>query len=213
MPTSPRPGLSRISCNACHCEGAPRPWQCASPGAAVFMSPTAPFLSAAKEREERTPPKPRFWNPFRGWGVVHVGLLLPRGPGCAKFAPCFRMVSAAPSAGRSRGPALPWRSRDTLCVCRVMRNISCHRFVGDDAHIVPPYRTINNASVGATLAVARGRGRAPSLCIYSLIPRKKEVALRPPLNFCLHWSGLSPPPAGPPGQYAAHPAAFALPTK
>ena len=34
-----------------------------SPSAAVFMSPTAPFLSAAKEREERTPPKPRFWNP------------------------------------------------------------------------------------------------------------------------------------------------------
>jgi len=78
-----------------------------SPSAAVFMSPTAPFLSAAKEREERTPPKPRFWNPFRGWGVAHVGLLLPRGPRCAKFAPCFRMVSAAPSAGRSRGPALP----------------------------------------------------------------------------------------------------------
>ena len=77
------------------------------PSAAVFMSPTAPFLSAAKEREERTPPKPRFWNPFRGWGVIHVGLLLPRGPGCAKFAPCFRMVSAAASAGRSRGPALP----------------------------------------------------------------------------------------------------------
>ena len=173
------------------------------------MSPTAPFLSSAKEREERTPPKPRFWNPFRGWGVVHVGLLLPRGPGCAKFAPCFRMASAPPSAGRSRGPALPWRSRDTLCVCRVMRNISCHRFVGADAHIVPPYRIINNASVGATLAVARGRGRAPSLCIYSLIPRKKEVALRPPLNFCLHWSGLTPPPVGPPGQYAAHPAAFA----
>ena len=188
------------------------------------------------------------------------------------------MVSAAPSAGRSRGPALPWRSRDTLRVCRVMRNISCHRFVGADAHIVPPYRTINNASVGATLAVARGRGRAPPLRIYSLIPRKKEVAGRPPLNFCLrrgaysssswptraicsssscfctphkmaehfagsprrisilggsefrlrqgfavqnawcgakaagkipHWSGLSPPPAGPPGRYAIRPIAFA----
>ena len=66
MPTSSRPGLSRISCNACHCEGAPRPWRSVSPSAAVFMSPTAPFLSAAKEREERTPPKPRFWNPFRG---------------------------------------------------------------------------------------------------------------------------------------------------
>ena len=26
------------------------------------------------------------------------------------------MASAPPSAGRSRGPTLPWRSRDTLCV-------------------------------------------------------------------------------------------------
>ena len=32
------------------------------------VPPAAPFLSAAKEREERTPPKPRFWNPFRGQG-------------------------------------------------------------------------------------------------------------------------------------------------
>ena len=102
------PGIApQLMKKPCRCEGAPRPWQSASPSAAVFMSPTAPFLSAAKEREERTPPKPRFWNPFRGWGVAHVGLLLPRGPGCAKFAPCFRMVFAAPSAGRSRGPALP----------------------------------------------------------------------------------------------------------
>ena len=102
------PGIApQLMKNPCHCEGAPRPWRSVSPSAAFFMSPTAPFLSAAKEREERTPPKPRFWNPFRGWGVIHVGLLLPRGPGCAKFAPCFHMVSAAPSAGRSRGPALP----------------------------------------------------------------------------------------------------------
>ena len=105
--TSP-PGIApQFMKKPCHCESAPRPWRSVFPGAAVFMSPTAPFLSAAKEREERTPPKPRFWNPFRGWGVAHVGLLLPRGPRCAKFAPCFRMVSAAPSAGRSRWPALP----------------------------------------------------------------------------------------------------------
>ena len=161
MPTSSRPTELLVrrragcphpaarNCTATHektlsLRGRSAPVAIRSPSAAVFMSPTAPFLSAAKEREERTPPKPRFWNPFRGWGVVRVGLLLPRGPGCAKFAPCFRMVSAVPSAGRSRGPALPWCSRDTLCVCRVMRNISCHRFVGDDAHIVPPYRATCN---------------------------------------------------------------------
>ena len=48
------------------------------------------------------------------------------------------MASAPPSAGRSRGPALPWRGRETLCVCRVVHNISCHRFVGADAYIGPP---------------------------------------------------------------------------
>ena len=64
--TSP-PGIApQLMKKPCHCEDAPRPWQSASPSAAFFMSPTAPFLSAAKEREERTPPKPRFWNPFRG---------------------------------------------------------------------------------------------------------------------------------------------------
>ena len=61
------PGIApQLMKKPCHCESAPRPWRSVSPSAAVFMSPTAPFLSAAKEREERTPPKPRFWNPFRG---------------------------------------------------------------------------------------------------------------------------------------------------
>ena len=61
------PGIApQLMKKPCHCESAPRPWRSGSPSAAVFMSPTAPFLSAAKEREERTPPKPRFWNPFRG---------------------------------------------------------------------------------------------------------------------------------------------------
>ena len=66
--TSP-PGIApQLMKKPCRCEGAPRPRRSVSPSAAVFMSPTAPFLSAAKEREERTPPKPRFWNPLRGWG-------------------------------------------------------------------------------------------------------------------------------------------------
>ena len=80
------PGIApQLMKKPCHCESAPRPWRSVSPSAAVFMSPTAPFLSAAKEREERTPPKPRFWNPFRGWGVIRAGLLLPRGPGMCKI--------------------------------------------------------------------------------------------------------------------------------
>ena len=32
--------------------------------------------------------------------------------------PCFRIVSAPPSAGRSRGPALAWRGGDGFCVYR-----------------------------------------------------------------------------------------------
>mgnify|MGYP007100289042 CR=1 FL=1 len=164
MPTSPRPGLSRISCNACHCEGAPRPWRSVSPSAAVVMSPTAPFLSAAKEREERTPSKPRFWNPFRGWGVIHVGLLLPRGPGCAKFAPCFRMVSAAPSAGRSRGPALLYSLSP----------------IGRGDHTSPPgiAPQLMKKPCHCEVAPRPWRSVPPAL--------QKEVTLRPPLNFCLH---------------------------
>ena len=138
--TSP-PGIApQFMKKPCHCEGAPRPWRSVSPSAAVFMSPTAPFLSAAKEREERMPPKPRFWNPFRGQDTARSGTLQPRELSTAKFAPCIRIVSASPSATRS-ALVLAWRDGGNLCVCRVMRNISCHRFVGDDAHIVPPYCT------------------------------------------------------------------------
>jgi len=39
------------------------------------MPLAAPFLSAAKEKAERTPSKPRFWNPFRGWSAACTGLL------------------------------------------------------------------------------------------------------------------------------------------
>ena len=49
----------------CHSQCAHWLWQSVIP-LRPPMPPAAPFLSAAKEREERTPPKPRFWNPFRG---------------------------------------------------------------------------------------------------------------------------------------------------
>ena len=38
--------------------------------------------------------------------------------GRAGLSSCFRIVSAPTAAGRSRGPALPWWSRDALCVYR-----------------------------------------------------------------------------------------------
>ena len=54
MPTSPRPGLSRISCNACHCEGAPRPWRSVSPAPRFLCLRRLPFfLRQKKGRKER----------------------------------------------------------------------------------------------------------------------------------------------------------------
>ena len=35
--------------------------------------------------------------------------------------PCFRIDPAPPSAGRSRGPALPWRGKDGFCAYRTAR--------------------------------------------------------------------------------------------
>ena len=40
---------------------------------------------------------------------------------CSSLPPCFRIVSAPTSAGRSRGPALPRRRRDALCAYRPAR--------------------------------------------------------------------------------------------
>ena len=57
--------------------------------------------------------------------------------GRAGSTPCFRIVSAPTSAGRSRGPALTWWRRDALCVYRAARNIFCHHSVGADSHIGP----------------------------------------------------------------------------
>ncbi len=63
----------------------------------------------------------------------------------SSLPPCFRIDSAPPSAGRSRGPALPWRGRDALfiyratrCGHRALRKFGGHTSVGADAHIGPP---------------------------------------------------------------------------
>ena len=54
MPTSPRPGLSRISCNACHCADAPRPWQSVPPALRFLCLRRLPFfLRQKKGRKER----------------------------------------------------------------------------------------------------------------------------------------------------------------
>ena len=144
----------------CHCEASAHTG-CGNPHfPTTVLPPAAPFLSAAKEREERTPPKPRFWNPFRGQETARSGTLQPRELSTAKFAPCFRIVSASPSATRS-ALVLAWRDGGNLCVCRVMRNISCHRFVGDDAHIDPPgKRGVWRGTWAPSYIVLRCRSRA-----------------------------------------------------
>lgn len=58
-----------------------------------------------------------FWNPFRGQDTARSGTLQPRELSTAKFAPCFRIVSASPSATRS-ALVLAWRDGGNLCVCR-----------------------------------------------------------------------------------------------
>ena len=65
------------------------------------------FLRRKKGRKERRQNQ-WFWNPFRGQDTARSGTLQPRELSTAKFAPCFRIVSASPSATRS-ALVLPWR--------------------------------------------------------------------------------------------------------
>ena len=72
------------------------------------------------------------------------------------------------------------------CSHRPLRNSIGKRFVGADAHIGPPYRAPCNASVGATLAVARltahlvpvRRGRR----LPTVVPTDSRPLLWPPIG-------------------------------
>ena len=99
------PMLYHTSCKRCHCETSsqtgrgnphppsPRPPCLKGAGTAKAvtggyisaphslcpkMPPAAPFLSPAKEREERTPPKPMVLDSLRGHGTGSIGALQPR---------------------------------------------------------------------------------------------------------------------------------------
>ena len=100
------------------------------------------FLRRKKERKERRQNQ-WFWNPFRGQDTARSGTLQPRELNIAKFAPCFRIVSASPSATRS-ALVLACPGGDNLCVYRPGRcgHLPLHLFimkpsVGADAHIGP----------------------------------------------------------------------------
>ena len=125
--TSP-PGIApQLMKKPCHCEGAPRPWQSASPSAAVFMSPTAPFLSAAKEREERTPPKPRFWNPSAYRHAINENLYLAQSV-CANLS----LLSHAPCVYH-RCPLLQWNRNARSD----NRGSHCYASVGEENSVRP----------------------------------------------------------------------------
>ena len=102
-PVRPGPTLQKLYCRAAPmCAAAHRtpckvslrgraaPVAIRSPRTApAVMPPASPFLSAAKEREERTPPKPRFWNPFRGRGTGRVEIFQPHEWECANSILAF----------------------------------------------------------------------------------------------------------------------------
>ena len=84
----------------------------------LFCRTAGHFLPSAAESNQRTPPKPMVLESFRAWNASRVDTHLPRVPTARSAMPCFRIVSALPSAGRSRGPALPWHIRGAPCVYR-----------------------------------------------------------------------------------------------
>ena len=85
-------------------------WQSASP---CYCLPAGHFLPTAAESTQRTPPKPMVLESFARLGCIPFGKPPTTRTERAGLPPCFRVVSAPPSAGRSRGPALPWRGGDT----------------------------------------------------------------------------------------------------
>ena len=115
--TSP-PGIApQLMKKPCHCEGAPRPWRSASPAPRFLCLRRLPFFLRQKKGRKERRQNQWFWNPFRGQDTARSGTLQPRELSTAKFAPCFRIVSASPSATRS-ALVLAWRDGGNLCVCR-----------------------------------------------------------------------------------------------
>ena len=90
---------------------------------------------------------PWFWNPsapgMRPAWTLTCPAYQPLDP-----MPCFRIDSAPPSAGRSRGPALPWHIRGAPCVYRADEDPAAPLAtypVGADAHIGPPSTALHTA--------------------------------------------------------------------
>ncbi len=140
--------------------------------------PVAPFLSAAKEREKRTPPKPMVLESFSRLRCrLYRSLSATRTRRC-EIRPCLRILSASNSATRS-APVLAWRDGGNLCVCRAGR---CgHRplrlFIGNRCVGVglpgDPSRTCAAALAKLSLRASDRRHWCgnPSPCTVPLVPR------------------------------------------
>ena len=87
----------------------------------LLLPPAGHFLPTATESTQRTPPKPMVLESFARLGCIPCGKPPTTRTERAGLPPCFRVVSAPPSAGRSRGPALPWRGGDGFCAYRAAR--------------------------------------------------------------------------------------------
>ena len=166
----------------------------------LLLPPAGHFLPTAAENTQRTPPKPMVLESFVRLGWIPCGKPPTTRTECAGLPPCFRVVSAPPAAGRSRGPALPWRGGDTPCVYRAaqcghraLRNsidkrcvgggvpdaplsrTPCHAPVRRDAYIAPPIRTAPPGGAHHT----SGRGRARPYASQENTPHRLPTLLRP----------------------------------
>ena len=141
----------------------------------LLLPPAGHFLPTAAESTQITPPKPMVLESFARLGCIPCGKPPTTRTERAGLPPCFRVVSAPPSAGRSRGPALPWRGGDTPCVYRAarcghraLRNSIDKRCVGGGVPDAPFHRTPCHAPVGGVPTPRRRY--APHLPAGHIIP-------------------------------------------
>ena len=96
-----------------HRRGNPYPLRCASGGPLSFFGKRKGGKNAVKTKALKSFPRLRC--------RLHRSSL-PRVSGCANFAPCFRIVSASPSAMRS-ALVLPWRDGGKTSASTVRRDV------------------------------------------------------------------------------------------
>mgnify|MGYP004513658415 CR=1 FL=1 len=158
--TSP-PGIApQLMKKPCHCEVAPRPWRSVPPALRFLCLRRLPFfLRQKKGRKER--------RQDQGFGILFAAEVSTTSVSSyladrdvqnlhLAFVWSLRRHPLAAHAGPRCPDAAGIHSASA-----VIRNISCHRFVGDDAHIVPPgKRGVWRGMWAPSYIVLRCRSRA-----------------------------------------------------